>query len=229
MRVLVVDDDFMVARIHTRFVEQTEGFVVAGTAHSGADAMRLVAELEPDVLLLDVHLPDLSGLEVLARLRAEGHEVAVVMVTAERSAGAVRAALHGGALQYLAKPFEYEDLAERLRAVALTVRRLSDGDEDVDFDQARIDEAFATTAGPAARRAVPLPKGLSAETAGLVLGVVGARAEVSASETADEVGLSRVTARRYLEHFVQTGQAEVRLQYGAAGRPERRYRSAPAG
>jgi len=223
--VLVVDDDFMVARIHARFVEQTAGFEVVGTARTGAEALELVAALAPDLLLLDVHLPDLSGLEVLNRLRAAGREVAVVMVTAERGADAVRAALHGGALQYLVKPFEYADLADRLRRVAETLATLAPaagaGEEGV--DQSTIDQAFGLHASGGA---VPpeLPKGLSPETAALVLAAARGRREISASETAEAVGLSRVTARRYLEHLVETGVAEVRLQYGGTGRPERRYR-----
>lgn len=225
LRVLVVDDDFMVARIHGRFVEQTDGFEVVGTARTGAEALELVASLQPDLLLLDVHLPDLSGLEVLEQLRGRGQDVAVVMVTAERGAAAVRSALHGGALQYLVKPFEYDDLADRLRRVAATLASLS-GDPALphatEVDQATIDQAFGT--GRAVDVPAVLPKGLSPETADLVLEAARATGEISASEAADAVGLSRVTARRYLEHFVDTGAAEVRLQYGGTGRPERRYR-----
>ena len=69
-----------------------------------------------------------------------------------------------------------------------------------------------------------LPKGLSAPTADAVLEALGAASELSAGEAAEAVGVSRVSARRYLEHFVSTGQVEVRLKYGGAGRPERRYR-----
>lgn len=225
LRVLVVDDDFMVARIHARFVEQVDGFEVAGTARSGAEALELVTSLRPDLLLLDVHLPDISGLEVLERLRGQGEDVAVVMVTAERGAAAVRSALHGGALQYLVKPFEQEDLADRLHRVAATLTSLAGeaGREQPDeVDQETIDQVFRTgrsTDPPAA-----LPKGLSQETAGLVEQAARQAGEISASETAEAVGLSRVTARRYLEHFVDTGAAEVRLRYGGTGRPERRYR-----
>ncbi|HWJ67314.1 MAG TPA: response regulator [Nocardioides sp.] len=225
LRVLVVDDDFMVARIHGRFVEQTDGFEVAGTARTGAEALELVASLRPDLLLLDVHLPDLSGLEVLERLRGRGEDVAVVMVTAERGAAAVRSALHGGAMQYLVKPFEYDDLADRLRRVAATLASLpaDSGAHDVaQVDQATIDQAFGT--GRAVDVPSTLPKGLSPETADLVLEAARTAGEISASEAAEVVGLSRVTARRYLEHFVDTGAAEVRLQYGGTGRPERRYR-----
>ena len=224
LRVLVVDDDFMVARIHARFVERTDGFEVAGTAHTGAEALELADALRPDLVLLDVHLPDLSGLEVLERLRGSGREVAVVVVTAERGAAAVRAALHGGALQYLVKPFSYDDLADRLRQVAAVLAALPApaGGAEEEVDQATIDRAFG--AGRQADVPHGLPKGLSPETADLVLEAARSAGEISASETAEAVGLSRVTARRYLEHFVDIGTAEVRLRYGGTGRPERRYR-----
>ena len=216
IRVIVVDDDFMVARIHQRFVERTDGFEIAGTAGTGADALSAVAELEPDLVLLDVHLPDMDGIEVLRALRASGHEVGVIMVTAERDADVVRAALLGGAQQYLVKPFEYPELADRLRAVAKSIRSLHTESEP---DQSAIDRAFG--GGPAG--AAPLAKGLSAETAASVLAALEGAGEVSAAEAAELVGLSRVSARRYLEHFVGTGRATVRLRYGTAGRPERRY------
>lgn len=214
--VLIVDDDFMVARIHERFVERTEGFAVVATAGTGRDALAAIAEHDPDIVLLDVHLPDLDGIEVLRRARAEGREVGVIMVTAERDAEIVRAALLGGAQQYLVKPFEYPSLADRLRIVA---RALSTLDTEETPDQRAIDRAFGAGGGAAA----PLPKGLSAETADALLTALAGGAEVSAAEAADLVGLSRVSARRYLEHFASTGRATVRLRYGAAGRPERRY------
>ena len=215
--VLVVDDDFMVAGIHAKFVERTPGFEVAGTARTGAEALHLCVELAPELVLLDVHLPDMSGLEVLQQLRARGSTVGVVMVTAERDAEAVRAALHGGAMQYLVKPFEYIDFASRMQRVREALTTLADGAPD----QATIDRAFG---GPA-RTSPALPKGLSAESARLVADALAASTELSAADCGERVGLSRVSARRYLEYFVDQGLATVRLNYGNAGRPERRYRS----
>ncbi|RQN07589.1 response regulator [Aeromicrobium camelliae] len=219
MRVLVVDDDFMVASIHQRFVDRTEGFTTVATARTGAEALAAAEQSSPDLVLLDVHLPDIDGLEVLRRLRAGGHDVGVVMVTAERGAETVRAALLGGAMQYIVKPFDYDDLASRLRSVAASLATLHEGETD----QEQIDRLFAGAAPSAA--AAPLPKGLSAETARLVREALRANGELSASEAGERVGISRVSARRYLEHLAASGEADVRLQYGAAGRPERRYRS----
>lgn len=215
--VLVVDDDFMVAGIHARFVERTPGFEMAGTARTGAEALHLCAELSPDLLLLDVHLPDMSGLDVLQRLRSDGSAVGVVMVTAERDAEAVRTALHGGAMQYLVKPFEYVDFAARMQRVREALTTLAAGEAD----QATIDRAF----GAPPKAAAALPKGLSPESARLVADALAAAGELSAADCGERVGLSRVSARRYLEHFVDQGLATVRLNYGNAGRPERRYRS----
>ncbi len=215
--VLVVDDDFMVVRIHAGFVERTPGFRVVGTARSGAEALQLAQELSPDVILLDVHLPDVSGLTVLHDLRARGNVAAVVMVTAERDVDAVRAALHGGAMQYLVKPFSQDDLAVRLQRVRESLETLDEGEAD----QQAIDRAFAFEPSSTS---TSLPKGLSGATAALVLAALHDRGEQSAGDCATELGLSRVTARRYLEHFVTVGQAQVRLNYGGAGRPEHLYR-----
>jgi response regulator of citrate/malate metabolism len=216
--VLVVDDDFMVARIHTGFVERVDGFRVVGTASTGADALAAVADLHPDLVLLDLYLPDLPGLEVVNRMRSAGADCDVLAITAAREAETVRRAVRRGVVDYLLKPFGFDDLRERLERYAA---RRGDGPETL-TSQADVDRVLAR--GDAGRSAA-LPKGLSPETAGLVAAAVrNATATLSAAECAEQVGISRVSARRYLEHFVLTGRAEVSLRYGATGRPERRYR-----
>jgi len=70
-----------------------------------------------------------------------------------------------------------------------------------------------------------MPKGLTADTSALIAAAMRAcDGDLSAAECAERIGLSRVSTRRYLEHFVESGKAEVRLRYGSAGRPQRRYR-----
>lgn len=217
IRVLVVDDDFMVARVHQGFVERVPGFAVAGLAHTGADALAAAARLHPDLVLLDIYLPDISGLEVLRRLREEGNPADVLAVTAARDIDTVRTALRGGVVHYIIKPFTFDTLRDRLERYAAAVRRLTDKTEAGQDD---VDRLFGTLRpGETA-----LPKGLTVATAQLVAGVLSAAdGDLSASECAAEAGLSRVVARRYLEHFVQTGKAQVKLRYGGAGRPEHRY------
>lgn len=215
--VLVVDDDFMVAEIHRRFVERVDGFRTVGVARTGGEALRAAHELRPDLILLDVYLPDMTGLEVLQRLRSDGDGVGVIMITAARELDTVSGALDGGAADYLIKPFEFDQLQAKLTAFAARADALESAGG---VDQSLIDSLFG---GPSVTPPKVLPKGLGAETGELVLAAVREAGEVSAAECADLVGISRVSARRYLEHYLSAGTVELRLQYGV-GRPERRYR-----
>jgi response regulator of citrate/malate metabolism len=216
--VLVVDDDFMVAEIHRRFVDRVDGFRAVGVSRTGAEALSAARELRPHLILLDVYLPDMTGLEVLQQLRSEGDRVGVIMITAARELDTVSGALDGGAADYLIKPFEFPQLKAKLEAFAARADALESGRG---VDQTLIDSLFGAPASPAQA----LPKGLGAETGRLVLDAVRDAGEVSAAECADLVGISRVSARRYLEHYLSAGTLELRLQYGV-GRPERRYRAA---
>ncbi|BBY15434.1 response regulator [Mycolicibacterium litorale] len=215
--VLVVDDDFMVADIHRRFVERVDGFRAVGVARTGNEALSVATKLAPDLILLDVYLPDMTGLEVLHRLRAAGNSVGVIMITAARELDTVRAALDGGAADYLIKPFEFAQLRAKLEAFSARADALESARG---ADQSLIDSLFGRASGGEV-----LPKGLGIETGRLVLDAVHKAGEVSAAECAALVGISRVSARRYLEHYLSTGALELRLQYGV-GRPERRYRTA---
>ncbi|WP_019356079.1 response regulator [Streptomyces sp. AA1529] len=248
IRAVVVDDDFMVARLHSTLVSRVPGFEIAAVAHSGAEALAAVRGTAPDLVLLDLYLPDISGLEVLQQLRGDGAPGGgpdVLVITAARDAASVRAARHGGAVQYVVKPFEGRLLSERLERYARERRDLESltapGQEELDrvfghsgggatAEPPGAATARGTTQLPdgagVAVRAQPLPKGLTEQTAALVRAALraGPRATgVSASECAEHSGLSRVSARRYLEHFVATGAARVTLRYGTTGRPERRY------
>jgi response regulator of citrate/malate metabolism len=217
IEVLIVDDDFMVAKVHSRFVEQTPGFTVVGTAHTGATALQAVHDLAPDLILLDIYLPDLTGLAVLGRLREQTPDVDVLVISAAREADTVRRALRGGVVHYLMKPFTYEDLREKLEHYQFAHLGLGEAGT---ARQADVDRVFGTP-GNVDR---PLPKGLSVETAQLVERALReATGDMSASECAAALGLSRVSARRYLEHFASLSKADVRLRYGGQGRPERRY------
>ena len=215
IEVLIVDDDFMVARIHTGFVERTPGFTVTGVAHTGAEALAAAERLQPDLVLLDVYLPDLSGLDLLGALREAAPEVDVLVISAAREADTVRRALRGGIVHYLMKPFSYDDLRVRLEHYQQAYAAMA-GEQT---DQADVDRVFSVT-----RTDRRLPKGFSAETLRLVEDTLRREtADVSAAEAASLLGISRVSARRYLEHLADAGKVEVSLRYGEVGRPERRY------
>ncbi|HEV2727592.1 MAG TPA: response regulator [Solirubrobacterales bacterium] len=214
---LIIDDDFMVARVHSGYVGKTPGFEVVGVAHTGADALRAVEELRPDLVLLDIYLPDMDGVSVLRELRSSASaDTDVIVISAANDVETVRAAMRGGVLHYLIKPFTYAALYDQLKHFAALHERLAALSQ---AGQSDVDQVF----GGRPSGATPLPKGLSSETAALVEETLRSSAEdVSAAECAARTDISRVSARRYLEHFVATGQAAVRLRYGT-GRPERRY------
>ncbi|WP_235502381.1 response regulator [Angustibacter sp. Root456] len=226
VRVLVVDDDFAVAAIHRRYVETLPGFAVVGEAHQGSDALRAIEEVRPDLVLLDIYLPDMSGVEVLRRLRAApaGETIDVIAITASREVETVRAAMSGGVVHYLIKPFTLAALQERLMAYAAQRRELQQLVGGGVRDQADVDRLLSPGQRPA-RPAPDLPKGLSARTLQLVeRALKDAGRELSAGEAAELCGLSRVSTRRYLEHLAARGLAEVKPRYGSAGRPEHGYR-----
>ena len=216
--VLVVDDDFRVAKIHSNFVSRVDGFEVVGVAHSGADAMRLVKDVEPDLILLDLYLPDVFGLDLLNQLRVQGLRSDVIVISAGNESTTVQQAVQLGVTNYLLKPFTFADLQQRLEdyrrhRATRPAHRLG--------DQSEIDRLFGRTATSLLDQ---LPKGLSAETATLILTeVAGSKSGLSASECASQVGVSRVSARRYLVRYANKGLMKVSLRYGNAGRPERRY------
>lgn len=228
VKVLVVDDDFAVAGIHRGYVESLPGFVVVGEVHRGLDALRAISELRPDLVLLDIYLPDVSGVEVLRRLRADpsGQSVDVMAITASREVETVRAAMSGGVVQYLIKPFTLAAFQDRLLTYAAQRRelqRLAGTDGNV-RDQAHVDRILAPPHASAGSH-LDLPKGLATHTLDLVADALrDAGRELSAGEAAAACGLSRVSARRYLEHLTATGRARVRPRYGSAGRPEHAYR-----
>jgi response regulator of citrate/malate metabolism len=216
--VLVVEDDPVAAEAHRQYVTRVAGFTVAGVVHSGTDALRFCEREAVDVLLLDFYLPDTHGLAVCRALRAAGNPADVIAVTSVRDLAVVKAAVSAGVVQYLLKPFTFASLREKL--VRYAQFRDSSGQA---ADQADVDRTLATLR-PAARGA--LPKGISAPTLDAI--VVALRAErggLPAGAVAEATGVSRVTARRYLEYLADTGLADREPRYGQVGRPEVWYRA----
>ena len=222
INVLVVDDDFRVAQVHADFVTQIPGMHVVGHAHTAAAALDAVTRHRPDLVLLDIYLPDASGLRVLRRLRAiDEPRPDVMLLTAARDMDAVRTAMREGALHYLIKPVDFATLRERLNAYAeLYALRRRDGD----VDQHEIDRLFALMRR-GTRTTASLPHGATSPTAEQIVTVLrDAHADLSANEVAEQVGISRATAQRYLSTLARTDAVSLELRYGSTGRPEHRYR-----
>jgi response regulator of citrate/malate metabolism len=220
IRTLVVDDDYRVADLHCAYVERVPGFAIAGRAHTGAEALSSVDQLRPDLVLLDIYLPDISGLEVLQQLREGEHPaVDVISITAAREVESLRAAMRGGVVHYLIKPFLFATFEEKLLSYGAARDRLTRIGQAEQTDVDRIFSVLRTA------HHEPLPKGLSDATLELIVHALSrSQSGLPASAVADEAGFSRVTARRYLDHLCQLGKVELTMRYGGQGRPEHRYR-----
>ncbi|MFI1808470.1 response regulator [Streptomyces californicus] len=217
--VLIVEDDFMVAGIHQSYVDRIFPFKVVGAVNTGEKALAEIREMRPHLILLDLYLPDMYGLDVTSRLRAEGCNFDIMVISASRNTDEVRNALRQGVVDYLLKPFEFEDLRSRLSHYAAHRESLL---TTVIRNQADIDRVLVQRQPPAS--SFLLPKGMSAETAKLIESALrDSGGSLSAAECATLTGLSRVSARRYLEHFHNFGRVKLCLRYGSPGRPERRY------
>jgi len=216
---LIVEDDFRVAEVHRAFVERMPGFAVAGTVHTGAEALDLAESLRPDLVLLDLYLPDRSGLEVLRDLRAPGRPpLDVIAITAAKDVETLRAALQGGVTHYLVKPFQFSTFRAKLESYAAMRASLERSGE---VDQGQVDRIVGLLRPESAEPR----KGISSATLEIVSNAVRiASRDLSASEVAERSGVSRVTSRRYLEHLAQAGLVSVSMRYGTSGRPEHRYR-----
>lgn len=222
IRVLVVEDEPLIADAHAAYTGRLEGFTVAAVAHTAQQAMATLRTETVDLILLDLHLPDLDGLELCRALRAAGIGTDVLVVTSARDLAVVRSAVSLGVTHYLLKPFTFAAFREKMLGYARYRSQLLGTDQAA--AQHEIDRAFAALRGVAPDA---LPKGLDHGTLDLVLGVLRAAdgpAGLSAAEVAGRMGASRVTARRYLEHLAGTGQAVRSPRYGGPGRPEVEYR-----
>jgi response regulator of citrate/malate metabolism len=221
IRTLIVEDDFRVAEIHRGFIQRLPSFAVVGVAHTASDALAHAQSDRPDLVLLDIYLPDRSGLEVLRELHATGRPpVDVIAITAANDVETLRSALQGGVVHYLVKPFQFNAFREKLESYAALRSRLRQVRE---VDQDEIDEVFATLRAGSSSPA--LPKGLSPATFALVARTLrDIEDDLSAEEVAARTGVSRVTSRRYLDRLARSGVVEVTMRYGRTGRPEHRFR-----
>ncbi|MCT2592486.1 response regulator [Streptomyces sp. N2-109] len=222
VEVLVVEDDPVAADAHALYVSRVPGFRVAGVTHTRAEAGRALDRLPVDLILLDLYLPDGHGLSLLRALRGAGHTTDVFAVTSARDLTVVREGVSLGVVQHVLKPFTFATLRDRLQQYA-EFRSSTNGAGGEAGSQAEVDRALSTLRAP--QPSTP-PKGLSGPTLESVTSALRAAGAggLTASSGAQEIGVNRITARRYLEHLVTTGQAERSPQYGGVGRPEFRYR-----
>jgi response regulator of citrate/malate metabolism len=221
--VLLVDDDPLTLELHRSYLARLDGFEVVAECTGARAAVTALLESPPaggvDLVLLDMTMPDGTGLDVLRHVRAHGDDVDVIAVTGVRDADVVRQTASLGVAQYLVKPFTFAVFRERLEPYREFRRRAQDASGPA--TQAEIDAML----GAMRPSGTPeLPKGLSVESLERVSTAIRERGALTASETGEALGMSRVAARRYLEHLVEAGRVVRSPRYGTPGRPQTEYR-----
>lgn len=218
-RVMIIEDDMAIAQLHHKYLEQIADFAVIGIATTQAEAELQLSILEPDLVLLDVYLPDGSGLEILNKIRGNNRHCDVILITAARDVETLQNAMRGGVVDYLLKPVMFPRLESALKKYHLQRQQLGNVS---DLNQGLVDQMLQVSAQqPSTNR---LPKGIDGVTLDKIRALFQAGDCYTADEAGEKIGASRTTARRYLEYLISSGELQADLNYGTVGRPERSYR-----
>ncbi|MBP1934715.1 response regulator [Ammoniphilus resinae] len=221
IKVLIVEDDPMVAELNKRYLEQVEGYRIRATAGSVQDALKILDNQEIDLVLLDIFMPGSNGLELIREIRRKGNGVDVIVITAASDVQTIQQALRLGAVDYLVKPFEFERLKKSLTAYREEKRLFTEREalSQQELDQKVFFRERSTTTPE-------LPKGLTRATMKIVWEHIEAMGDTyfSTEELARKVGISRVSMRKYLHFLGEIQLLDVEISYGSVGRPVYKYR-----
>lgn len=221
IEVLIVEDDTRIADIHRRFIEKIAGFVVVGTAHTGSEAKDWILALKPDLILLDVYLPDLMGTELMSFIQLESPDSDIIFITAASEVQVVKQAFRGGVVDYILKPLTFDRFQESLLSYEEKRKTLSSSGS---LEEDLIQSLWNQQKSPSLVENLYTPKGIDRITMEKVLQHLSQQNDgITAEKLGLESGVSRSTARRYLEFLVTEKKASAELTYGTIGRPERRY------
>ncbi|WP_399424858.1 response regulator [Vibrio campbellii] len=219
-RVMIIEDDIAIAELHHKYLSQLSGLEVVGIATTRMEAEMQLEVLKPDLLLMDVYLPDGTGLEILNTLRANNQTCDVILITAARDVDTLQQAMRGGVVDYLLKPVMFPRLEAALQKYISQRQQL---DVAESLDQNLVDKMLQSSVS-AENTPQRLPKGIDGVTLDKIRGLFGGEVMFTADEAGEKIGASRTTARRYLEYLISSGELEADLNYGTVGRPERCYK-----
>ncbi|MFJ7851807.1 response regulator [Peribacillus frigoritolerans] len=225
IEVLIVEDDLRIAEIQKLFIEKLEGFQTIGIASSYDEAKSFIEIMQPDLLLLDMYFPDMNGLDILKEIKQQSKQMDVIMITAAKEIEKVQEAIKIGIFDYIIKPVAFERFKQsllRYQEYHIKLSELEKGNFPV--TQQQVDKLLRKDMKEKEREQASLPKGIDRMTLEKVMVVLGKSSPgLTAEIVAKEVGVSRTTARRYLEHLMSEEKIDADLTYGTVGRPERVY------
>ena len=225
LEVVIVEDEPHLAQLHREFIEQNFRLRVVGIASTLAQAHELILRHRPRLVLLDNYLPDGQGVELIGSPLLKQFECSVIFITAASDMDTCSLAIRNGAFDYILKPVSWKRLSQSLErfvqfAEQQRVWKI--------VDQQNVDSLYQLQAKN--YRQDSGSKGIEEKTLGLVQKLFNDQAAhcFSVDEVVSETGLSKTTARRYLEHCVEAGFLSVEMLYGKIGHPRRMYRRSAA-
>lgn len=220
IKVLIVEDDPMVAELNKRYVEQIEGFEIIDILHNGEEALKKLKSQKIDLMILDIYMPKLNGLELLEEMRKSNVMTDVILVTAAREANSIDEALKLGAVDYLIKPFDKERFQKALSNYITRYKILHNNGV---FSQEDIDKITNVRED---NKENEIQKGLHIKTLDRIREFISLNKDryLTSEEIAEKTKFSRVTIRRYLEYLESVGEIKTEIEYGSVGRPSILYK-----
>lgn len=217
-KVLIVEDDPMVAMINEQYISRNSSFKVIGKCSSGIEAIDYLKSNPADLIILDVYMPQMDGIETLKAIRRDNIPVSVIMVTAANDLETFEACMRLGAVDYLVKPFAYERFNLALEKFASKTDALKEGKT---LNQNKIDKII----GGSDHETDQAPKGIQEKTKSTIIDCLASNGGwMAGEEIAEKTGLSSVTVRRYMNHLMQEGEVTGKMNYETGGRPSMIYR-----
>jgi response regulator of citrate/malate metabolism len=225
IKVLIVEDDPMVREINERFLKKVYGFTLIDSVNSIEKAKEIILSVNPDLILLDVFFPQGKGTDLLKWIRLKNLKCDVILITADRNTETVEEAFRYGAIDYLVKPFVFNRFKEALLQFKVrkdSFKNIDNMDQEV-IDKYTIKEnkhviEYDDDVGDI--------KGFNQHTYEKILSGISDMKEVAftSEEIAKKIGVSRITARRYLDYLEKEQKLVVEMEYGNVGRPKNKYR-----
>ena len=222
IKTVIVEDDLMVASINSQFAKRNPNIQIVATFHNGKDALDYLKKSDADLVLLDLYMPDCTGLELLSELRNSGREIDVIMITAANDAEHINEALQLGIVDYLIKPFQYERFAQALDKYLVRKKAIESG---ISFTQEEIDRLVNASTPSASTKKAELQKGVQQKTLDKIRVCLSAHLGnyLPCEQIASETGLSRVTIRRYMNFLIEENEVTSMIDYSTGGRPSILY------
>lgn len=218
-KVLIVEDDPMVAMINEQYIKRNKNFQLVGKCKDGAAALEFLAQNSVDLIVLDVYMPHMDGLETLRTIRNRQIPVDAIMVTAANDRSSVEEALHLGIVDYLVKPFTFDRFQMALEKYISQTNAFRDFDT---LNQKNIDHIIDNSRK---KSEDAFPKGIQEKTLLLIMEYLKDNADnwFTGDEIAEQVGLTGVTVRRYMNYLAESGRVTAEMNYETGGRPCMRY------